>query len=184
MGCVPEHPSGSTFSSKVDDALAAAAATSPRHESVPARLAGFCFESQTVRIAFVSSRKSEEAKQREAVHLGRAVARLAKHVEKALSHNDLSLPQYRVLVLLADGSAVASALASKLAVSPPSVTAIVDGLVARGLVNRQNDADAGTDARLEAIAEHLAPRDRERAIEGLRLWPEAMDSYLSATFTT
>ena len=66
MGCVPEHPSGSTFSSKVDDALAAAAATSPRHESVPARLAGFCFESQTVRIAFVSSRKSEEAKQREA----------------------------------------------------------------------------------------------------------------------
>ena len=151
----------------------------------------------------MSSRKPGEAKQREAVQLGRAVARLAKHVEKALSHNDLSLPQYRVLVLLGDGSAVASALASKLAVSPPSVTAIVDGLVARGLVNRQNDggdrrrvthaltdkgrrllseADAGTDARLEAIAGHLAPRDRERAIEGLRLWPEAMDSYLSATF--
>ena len=45
-----------------------------------------------------------------------------------------------------------------------------------------SEADAGTDARLEAIAGHLAPRDRERAVEGLRLWPEAMDSYLSATF--
>src|SRR5437660_4563147 len=150
----------------------------------------------------VSNHKPSGSQQRDRVPLGRAAARLAKHVEKALSLSDLSLPQYRVLVLLGDGSAVASALASKLAVSPPSVTAIVDGLVARGLVNRRSDggdrrrvthaltdkgrrvlaqADAGTDGRLEAIAGHLAPRDRERAIEGLRLWPEAMDSYVAAS---
>jgi long-chain acyl-CoA synthetase len=153
----------------------------------------------------VSERKPGEAKQRDRVPLGRAAARLAKHVEKALSQRDLSLPQYRVLIMLGDGSAVASALASKLSVSPPSVTAIVDGLVARGLVSRQSDggdrrrvthaltdkgrrvlaeADAETNARLEAIGAHLAPRDRERALEGLRLWREAMDAYLSASFTS
>jgi long-chain acyl-CoA synthetase len=147
----------------------------------------------------VSNRKAGEAKP---VPLGRVAARLARHVEKALGPCDLSLPQYRVLALLADGSAVASALASKLAVSPPSVTAIVDGLVARGLVERQTDggdrrrvthvltdkgrrvlseADTEATARLEAIAGYLAPRDRERAMEGLRLWPEAMDSYVSAS---
>ena len=149
----------------------------------------------------VSTGKAGDRKQG-AASFGRAAARLAKHVEKALAPSDLSLPQYRVLVLLGDGSAVASALASKLAVSPPSVTAIVDGLVARGLVSRQSDggdrrrvthaltdkgrrvlseADADTNGRLEAIAGHLAPRDRERAIEGLRLWPEAMDSYVAAS---
>ena len=150
----------------------------------------------------MSNRKVAEANQRDTVPLGRIAARLAKHVEKALGPGDLSLPQYRVLALLAHGSAVASALASKLAVSPPSVTAIVDGLVARGLVQRQTDggdrrrvthvltdkgrrvlseADTEATARLEAIAGHLAPRERERAIEGLRLWPEAMDSYVSAS---
>jgi len=136
----------------------------------------------------VSTGKAGDRKQG-AASFGRAAARLAKHVEKALAPSDLSLPQYRVLVLLGDGSAVASALASKLAVSPPSVTAIVDGLVARGLVNRRSDGGdrrrvthaADTNRRLEAIAGHLAPRDRERAIEGLRLWPEAMDSYVAAS---
>jgi long-chain acyl-CoA synthetase len=139
----------------------------------------------------------------EPIPLGRAAARLAKHVEIALSHSDLSLPQYRVLILLGDGTAVASVLASKLAVSPPSVTAIVDGLVARGLVKRHADggdrrrvthaltdkgrrvlseADAETNTRLEAVAGHLPARDRERAVVGLRLWHDAMDAYLTTSF--
>jgi len=46
-----------------------------------------------------------------------------------------------MLSLLADGSSASSALAGRLAVSPPSVTAVVDGLVTRGLVERQADAD-------------------------------------------
>jgi long-chain acyl-CoA synthetase len=151
----------------------------------------------------MSNPKASEARQRDPVPLGRAAARLAKHVEIALGHSDLSLPQYRVLVLLGDGSAVASVLASKLAVSPPSVTAIVDGLVARGLVKRHSDggdrrrvthvltdkgrrvlseADAETNARLEAVAGHLGARDRERAVAGLRVWHDAMDAYLASSF--
>src|SRR5438552_18615506 len=70
----------------------------------------------------------------------RALARLARHVEHALDSLELSLPQYRLLSLLGDGSSASSALAGRLAVSPPSVTAVVDGLVTRGLVERHADA--------------------------------------------
>jgi long-chain acyl-CoA synthetase len=133
---------------------------------------------------------------------GRIAARLAKHVELALGPVDLSLPQYRVLVILEQGSAAASALASTLAVSPPSVTALIDGLVARALVERQSvrgdrrrvahvltdkgkrvlaEADAALQDRLDDIASYLPARDRTRATNGLRLWLKAMDSYVQAT---
>jgi long-chain acyl-CoA synthetase len=125
----------------------------------------------------------------------RAVARLAKQVEVALAPLDLSLPQYRVLSLLADGSSASSVLARKLAVSPPSVTAVVDGLVARGLVERRDDpedrrrltllltrdgkrllaaADVAGEARLDEIAGFLVdPPDALAA--GLEGWNRALD---------
>jgi long-chain acyl-CoA synthetase len=130
----------------------------------------------------------------------RAVARLAKQVEVALAPLDLSLPQYRVLALLADGSTASSVLARKLAVSPPSVTAVVDGLVARGLVERLADpedrrrltllltregkrilaaADAAGEARLDEIAASFEepgldePPDALAA--GLDRWNRALD---------
>jgi DNA-binding MarR family transcriptional regulator len=132
---------------------------------------------------------------------GRAAARLSKHVEGALGQVELSLAQYRLLVILAKGSAAASALASRLAVSPPSVTALADGLVSRGFVGRQSvagdrrrvdhvltdegrrvlaAADAAVNSRLAVIADHLPPTERARAIGGLHLWHKAMDAYLEA----
>jgi long-chain acyl-CoA synthetase len=133
---------------------------------------------------------------------GRISARLAKHVELALNPVDLSLPQFRVLVILEQGSAAASALASTLAVSPPSVTALIDGLVARGLVERRSvtgdrrrvahvltdkgkrvlaEADAALQERLESIVDRLSARDRARALNGLALWKKAMDAHVEAT---
>jgi long-chain acyl-CoA synthetase len=70
---------------------------------------------------------------------GRAVARLAKHLALSLAPFDLSIAQYRVLAVLGGGAAASSAVAERLAVSPPSVTAVVDGLVARELVTRTPD---------------------------------------------
>jgi len=125
----------------------------------------------------------------------RAVARLAKQVEVALAPLDLSLPQYRVLALLADGSTASSVLARQLAVSPPSVTALVDGLVARGLVERQPDpedrrrltllltrdgerlvaaADTAAEARRGDIAAHL-DEPPEALAAGLDGWNRALD---------
>jgi DNA-binding MarR family transcriptional regulator len=131
----------------------------------------------------------------------RAAARLAKYVELALDHVDLSLPQYRVLMYLERGSAAASALASNLAVSAPSVTALVDGLVNRSLVERHGvagdrrlvahmltdkgrqalaDADAAVIGRLHDIAGHLPQTERKRALAGLDLWLKAMDAHIEA----
>jgi long-chain acyl-CoA synthetase len=121
----------------------------------------------------------------------RAVARLAKQVEVALGPLDLSLSQYRVLALLGEGSTASSVLARRLAVSPPSVTAVVDGLVGRGLVERQPDpedrrrltllltregtkllaaADAAAEAHLGEIAGYF-----EAPPTGLDEWNLALD---------
>ena len=49
------------------------------------------------------------------------------------------MPQYRVLAIFAGGSSAASGLAKSLDVRPPSVTALIDGLVARRLVDRRQE---------------------------------------------
>lgn len=48
----------------------------------------------------------------------------------------MSPSQYRLLGMLDDAESFASSLAEKLTVSRPSITALVDGLVARGFVER------------------------------------------------
>ena len=70
---------------------------------------------------------------------GRAVVWLARQTEIVLAEQGLTLAQYRVLALLEEQPEVASALADKLTVSRPSVTTVADGLVARGLVEREHD---------------------------------------------
>ena len=129
----------------------------------------------------------------------RALARLARHVEQALVPLELSLPQYRVLSLLGDGSSASSALAHRLAVSPPSMTAVVDGLVARRLVTREPDredrrrltlhltddgltllrsAEAAVDTRLGEVAQYLEdPSRAAAAIEALQQWNHALDAF-------
>jgi long-chain acyl-CoA synthetase len=128
----------------------------------------------------------------------RTVARLARHVEVALAGCDLSVPQYRLLSLLSEGSVNASTLAQRLVVSRPSVTALVDGLVARGMVERGTDpadrrhvthlvtergeqvlaeADRAAANRLRDLATHLSPDDAPDACAGLAAWGRALDSY-------
>jgi long-chain acyl-CoA synthetase len=132
---------------------------------------------------------------------GRVSAWLSKRVEVALSEMDLTLPQYRVLGILAEGSAAASGLAGRLAVRPSSVTAIIDGLVARGLVDRKHEegdrrrialrltgegerivaeADLSVDAYLSSIAACL-PDDEERMVlHSLELWGRALANFHQA----
>lgn len=50
----------------------------------------------------------------------------------------MTLPQFRVLMLITSSSERASRLAEQAAVSPPSLTGILDGLVTRGWVERSN----------------------------------------------
>ena len=64
----------------------------------------------------------------------RTLARLARLLER--SGSDLSLPQYRVLDMVAQGDQRASLLSARLALAKPTITAVVDGLVDRGLLVR------------------------------------------------
>jgi len=142
----------------------------------------------------------------EQLTLGRTAAWLSKQVEIGLGAADLSLPQYRVLSMLDGSSALSSDLAERLAVRPPTVTAVVDGLVARGLVERrtvENDrrrvdhvitelghrtletADGAVDARLHQIAGHLGSEaEADQAFAGLVLWRRALIAWRLARSAT
>ena len=63
------------------------------------------------------------------------IARLARVLE-CNATAELTLPQYRVLGLLAGGDERASLLARRVAVAKPTLTSIVDSLFERGLVSR------------------------------------------------
>jgi long-chain acyl-CoA synthetase len=132
------------------------------------------------------------------VSVGRTVARLGRQVEVALAEVDLSIAQYRALTSLSDGAAAASALAARLAVSRPTATAVVEGLVQRGLIAREHSvtdrrrvsitltpagrvvvetADDAVRKRLEEILSSASPRQSAQAIHGVGQWGEALDAH-------
>jgi long-chain acyl-CoA synthetase len=135
----------------------------------------------------------------------RTIARLAKVLEVALTDVDLTLPQYRALAFLEVGTVAPSTLAGLLTVSRPTITALVDGLVARGLVERRADptdrrrvehrlTDAGAKAlaladrvaaqRLDELLARVGDEDRATGRAGLEVWARALaEARRTATHT-
>jgi DNA-binding MarR family transcriptional regulator len=129
--------------------------------------------------------------------LGRAVRALAlaaRKLERATG--DLTLAQYRVLALVAAGDERSSLVAERLAVAKPTITAVVDGLVERGLLTREAVAGdrrslrlvvtangrkalaAAEDSMAAAIADVLEDaRDRDAVIAGLHDLDDALSTY-------
>jgi len=126
---------------------------------------------------------------------GRTVARLGRHVEVALSRVDLTAAQYRALVQLDEGAEAPTSLATQLAVTKPSITGVVEGLLHRGLVDRTASvedrrrisvqltdegrrvlalADQAVSARLGEILAEID--DHRDALAGLERWRVAMDA--------
>lgn len=135
----------------------------------------------------------------------RAVARLGRVFEKRLGDEGLSLPQFRVLTFLSEGEWAASKVAEWLAVSRPSLTSLVDGLVEQGWVERREHptdrrsvlhflTDAGRTRLAEAtemlsegldgLLEHLDDDERARAEDGLALLQTAMHRHDEAMVTS
>src|SRR5947199_8007139 len=102
----------------------------------------------------------------------RTIARLSRILERACT--DLSLPQYRLLAMVADADERASALAGRLTLSKPTITAAVDGLVERGLVTR---GDVAGDRRAVRITITAAGRRALQAAE--RSMQERLDGILT-----
>lgn len=133
----------------------------------------------------------------------RAAARLAKVSGSALAEAELTLPQYRVLVFLAPRGRPATHVAALLGVTPSTVTSVVDGLVARGLVERAADdqdrrrvvlhltdegrratamGDQVVGAALDRLLARLEPAEAETALVGLELLNKAMEAALDERF--
>ena len=131
------------------------------------------------------------------VSVGRTVARLGRQVEIALATIDLTTAQYRTLTQLGDGAEASSSLAAKLAVSRPTVTAVVEGLAERGLVDRRHSdedrrrvalnlteagrlmlakADEVVAAKLAEVLAAVSPRQAAQAVNGIMQWGSALDA--------
>jgi DNA-binding MarR family transcriptional regulator len=89
---------------------------------------------------------------------------VARVLERSL--DDITLPQYRVLTLIASSPERAGRVAERAALSRPSLTGILEGLVGRGWVQRSEvegdrrgvhlEVTAAGAARLEAADRELA----------------------------
>jgi DNA-binding MarR family transcriptional regulator len=124
----------------------------------------------------------------------RTLAITSRLLEKSLA--DMTLPQFRILLLVARSPERANRLASQASISRPSLTGVLDGLVAREWVRRvEVDGDrrgvtlevtaAGRKAlavaqravagRVDELLGQLDPDRRATAVAGLEALGEAID---------
>lgn len=129
----------------------------------------------------------------------RTLAIASRVVERSLG--EMTLPQLRILSLVARAPERASRLASQSDVSRPTLTGVLDGLVARGWVERVEvegdrrgvqltateagrcalaEAQDAVAARLDTVLDHLDADRRREAIVGLEALGEALHAHVRA----
>ena len=104
----------------------------------------------------------------------RLLARLARVAEVACRESGISLPQYRLLVLVSGGPQRASELAAGVGVSRPTLTSLVNGLEQGGLLRRAPVANDRRGIELvptEAGREAVVRAERALAARLARLAP-------------
>ncbi len=128
----------------------------------------------------------------------RTLAVVARVLERGL--DQMTLPQFRILSLIAVAPERAGHIASKTAVSAPSLTGILDGLVKRGWVARvevDNDrrgvtleitpsgrralaaADAAANDRLATVLASVSADEQARVADGLAVLGRALERHLT-----
>jgi len=115
----------------------------------------------------------------------RALALAARALERAAGACDLTLAQYRVLALVAAGDERSTLLAERLAVAKPTITAVVDGLVERGLVARAAVAGDRRSIRLTltkdgVVSLRATEREMTRTLERILAHARDRDSVVRA----
>jgi DNA-binding MarR family transcriptional regulator len=101
------------------------------------------------------------------------LAWLARVLERACT--DVTLPQYRLLALIVRGEERASTLAGRLALARPTVSATIDTLVERGLLERTT---VDTDRR--AVRLTITTRGRAAMLAAERAMRDRLDEILAA----
>jgi DNA-binding MarR family transcriptional regulator len=99
----------------------------------------------------------------EVIDAARTVIRLARMFERSVT--DLSLAHYRVLAAVAAGDRQASRVASRLALAKPTISASVEALCQRGLLEREQVSgdQRAVALHVTAAGEHVLA-DTEAAI--------------------
>lgn len=93
----------------------------------------------------------------------RTFALVSRLLERSL--DDMTLAQFRILLLVARAPERASRLATQAAISRPSLTGVLDGLVSRGWVRRLDvDGDRRGVSLEVTAAGRRALRDAQRAV--------------------
>src|SRR3954452_7397026 len=114
----------------------------------------------------------------ELVRAARALALTARALERAAGECELTLAQYRVLALISAGDERSSLLAERLAVAKPTITAVVDGLVERGCIERASVRAAPRSIRITLTKpgqQALRAAEREMAATLERILGHASD---------
>jgi DNA-binding MarR family transcriptional regulator len=128
-----------------------------------------------------------------------ATTRVAAYVEAALDECGMTSRQYRMLVAIAHGPISSAELAKRIGVTPPSVTSMVQGLVARSAVSRTpsvedqrrtwlnvtpegvqllKEAESKARSRLEEIAAEFDDQPQaDDALASLESWNPALDRF-------
>jgi len=104
------------------------------------------------------------------------LARLARVLERASTDPaaaNLTLAQYRLLAMIADGADRASEVAGRLALAKPTVSATIDTLVERGLLTRESSA-----ADRRAVRLQLTPFGRDTLAAADRSMRAVLDDLL------
>ena len=95
----------------------------------------------------------------------RILARLSRVAERVCLESGISLPQYRLLLTLADRQMRAGELAERVGVSRPTLTSLIDGLERQGLLRRRPVPGDRRGIRLEPTEQGLDALTRaERAL--------------------
>jgi len=108
---------------------------------------------------------------REARPAIRLLARLSRVAETAFHEAGISLPQYRLLVLLDAGGRRAGEVAADLGVTRPTLSSLVDGLERNGLLRRVPVASDRRGVRLESTRAGREALERAERQLGERLGP-------------
>lgn len=122
---------------------------------------------------------------------------LGRYIEIAVNESGLTASQFRALSLVGAGVTSSGVLARFLAVRPPTVTTVMNGLVEEGLVERIRDhndrrrvdyeltaqgaealavANQAADAALARLADHLPEDQQDSAFGGIAAWRSALDT--------
>jgi DNA-binding MarR family transcriptional regulator len=108
----------------------------------------------TVSAPDAASEAPKAPPRQDAVEAVRSLARVFRVLER--TSDELNLAHYRVLSAVAAGDERASRVAARLALGRPTVSAAVDALSRRGLLDRET---ASADHRVSVL--HLTPLGRE-----------------------